>query len=149
MAIYEICVPHVVHSPRDTTIQEAAQYMRRHHVGDLVVTDRVNGITIPVGIVTDRDIVLSVVAPGLDPKAITVGDIMNDNLVTIRGELGLMDALQKMRVHGVRRIPVVRESGELVGILTLDDLLGLLAEEMGEVSKLIAREHSRELRARA
>lgn len=149
MPIADLCIREVVHTGRDTTIQEAAQIMRHHHVGDLIIAEHVGDDLIPLGIVTDRDIVLSVVAPGLDPKAITAGDLMTENLVSIREGAGLFDCLQKMRVNGVRRLPVVSERGGLVGIVTLDDVLELLAEEMGELSRLISRERGREIRTRS
>jgi CBS domain-containing protein len=130
---------------RDTTVKEAARMMRQFHVGDLVV---VEGNTSPVGIVTDRDIVLSVVATGLDPEVFTIGDLINRDLVTVQSDQGVFECIQLMRVHGVRRMPVIDHDGALVGIVSVDDLVGLLAEEMGEVGKLIVREQAHEMQVR-
>ncbi|MBW8306487.1 MAG: CBS domain-containing protein, partial [Thiobacillus sp.] len=98
----------------------------------------------PVGIVTDRDIVVEVVAAGVNPDALKMGDIMGPEVATVREGEGLFEALRHMRDKGVRRMPVVDREGGLVGILTLDDLLSLLAEEMTELAKLVSRERQRE-----
>lgn len=127
---------------------DAAQLMRKHHVGDLVVVEEKDGRKHPVGIVTDRDIVVEVVAAGVDPEALKVGDIMGQEVATVRESEGLFEALRYMRDKGVRRMPVVDREGGLVGILTLDDLLGLLAEEMTELAKLVSHERQREATAR-
>ncbi|MFN7922605.1 MAG: CBS domain-containing protein [Bryobacteraceae bacterium] len=148
MPVADLCIREVVHTGRETTLHDAAQIMRQYHVGNLIVADRDGDDLKPVGIVTDRDIVLSAVAPGLDVKTITVGDLMGQALITVREGTGLFDCLQKMRVNGVRRLPIVNERGGLVGIITLDDVVELLAEEMGELAKLIARERGHEMRTR-
>jgi CBS domain-containing protein len=134
---------------RDTTVAAAAQLMRQNHVGTLVVVDSVNGgKRIPVGIVTDRDAVIEVMATGLDPKTITVGDIMAQDLVTARENEGVLETMQIMRYKGVRRLPIVGKSGELIGIVSIDDLLEVLAEEISELAKVISREQSRETATR-
>jgi CBS domain-containing protein len=141
--IGEICNREVVVADRDTTVAQAAQLMRHHHVGTLVVCDSVNGgRRVPVGVVTDRDIVVEVAAPGLDAATITVDDIMGGELVTARESEGVLQALQIMRYKGVRRLPVVGEDGQLVGIVAIDDLLEVLAEELADISKIIGRERS-------
>jgi CBS domain-containing protein len=148
MPVKDVCIRSVVHVGRDTTINEAAQLMRQHHVGDLIITNPDDDALRPIGIITDRDIVLSVVAPKLDSSVITVGDIMGDELVTCRADMGVSECIHKMRSRGVRRMPIVGESGELVGIVSVDDLIEMIAEELGELSKLIAREQGREARLR-
>lgn len=148
MPVKDVCVRSVVHVNRDTTIQDAAHLMRQHHVGDLIVADSNYDGVRPVGIITDRDIVLSVVAPKLDASVITVGDIMGDDLVTCREDMGVSEVIHKMRGRGVRRMPIVSEGGELVGVVSVDDMIELLAEELSELSKLIAREQGREVRLR-
>jgi CBS domain-containing protein len=122
--------------------------MRKHHVGDLVVVEERGGLKQPVGIVTDRDIVVEVVAAGVNPDALKVGDIMGPEVATVRETEGLFEALRYMRDKGVRRMPVVDREGGLVGILTLDDLLSLLAEEMTELAKLVSHERQREATVR-
>lgn len=149
MAVGEICNREVVIAKKALSVVDAAQLMRQHHVGDLVVVEERNGRRHPVGIVTDRDIVVEVVAAGVNPDALKVGDIMGPEVATVRESEGLFEALRYMRDKGVRRMPVVDRDGGLVGILTLDDLLGLLAEEMTELAKLVSHERQREAASRA
>jgi CBS domain-containing protein len=148
MPIGEICNREVVIAEKSLLVTEAAQLMRSHHVGDLVVVEERAGRRYPVGVVTDRDIVIEIVAAGVNPDALTVGDIMGLEVATAHESEGLFEALRYMRDKGVRRMPVVDSSGGLVGILTLDDLLGLLAEEMMELAKLVSYERRREVAAR-
>ena len=149
MAVGEICNREVVIAKKTLSVVDAAQLMRKHHVGDLVVVEEKNGRRHPVGIVTDRDIVVEVVAAGVNPDALKVGDIMGPEVATVRESEGLFEALRYMRDKGVRRMPVVDRDDGLVGILTLDDLLGLLAEEMTELAKLVSHERQREAASRA
>lgn len=144
MAVGEICNREVVVTEKALSVVDAAQLMRKHHVGDLVVVEEKDGSRRPVGVVTDRDIVVEVVAAGVNPEALTVGDIMSPEVATVREGEGLFEALRYMRDKGVRRMPVVDREGALVGILTLDDLLELLAEEMAELAKLVSHERKRE-----
>ena len=148
MAVGEICNREVVIAVKTLSVVDAAQLMRTHHVGDLVVVEEKDGCKHPVGIVTDRDIVVEVVAAGVNPETLKVGDIMGPEVATVRESEGLFEALRYMRDKGVRRMPVVDREGGLVGILTLDDLLSLLAEEMTELAKLVSHERQREATAR-
>ncbi|MDD5299742.1 MAG: CBS domain-containing protein [Gallionella sp.] len=144
MPISEICNREVIIVQPDDTVLETARLMRQHHVGDVVVVDDRGGVRVPVGIVTDRDLVVEVMAPELDPAAITAGDIMVPELVTMKENTGVFEAIRYMRAKGVRRLPVVDESGGLVGILALDDLLELLAEELLDLAKLVKSEQKKE-----
>ncbi len=148
MAIGEICNREVVVVTRQTPVIEAARLMRQHHVGDVVVVMEEGGLRTPVGIVTDRDIVVEVVAAGLDPDALTVGEIMTPELATVQENAGVFEAIRYMRDKGVRRLPVVDGNADLIGILALDDLLDLLAEELGALARLIARERNKEAKLR-
>ena len=148
MAVGEICNREVVIAEKGLSVVAAAQLMRTQHVGDLVVVEVRDGRKHPVGIVTDRDIVVEVVAAGVNPEVLKVGDIMGPEVATVRESDGLFEALRYMRDKGVRRMPVVDRDGALVGILTLDDLLSLLAEEMTELAKLVSHERQREANAR-
>jgi CBS domain-containing protein len=147
MSIAGVCNRRVVVIDREESVLEAARLMREHHVGDVVVTST-NGVKMPVGIVTDRDIVISVVALGLDAEVITVGDVMYRQLVTVPGEQGVFETIQLMRAKGIRRLPVIDDTGLLIGIITLDDLLQLMAEEFGEIGRLIGRERAVEAHSR-
>jgi CBS domain-containing protein len=148
MPIGEICNRDVIFSNREDTVADAAKLMREHHVGGVVVVDERDGRRFPVGIVTDRDLVVEILATELDQKVITVGDIMLAELVTVKESTGIFEAVQYMRSKTVRRLPVVNESGELVGVLTLDDLLELLAEELLAISKLVSYQRQKETRRR-
>ena len=131
-----------------TTIQAAAKLMRQNHVGTVVVVDEVAGRRFPAGILTDRDIVIGVDALDLDPKAMTAGDVMSAELVTVRENADLKQAAQIMRNKGVRRLPVIAADGSLAGILSTDDLFEALTEQMTAMSRALARERDHEIRNR-
>lgn len=145
MTVGEICNRNVVVAPKTEMIVDAAKRMRTGHVGDVVVIENRNGRHFPIGIVTDRDIVISVVAG--DPEHILylmVSDVMSDDLVTAREHDSIESALKMMEEHGVRRLPIVDAEGTLVGILTLDDILQYLTGQQSELVALVAREQRRE-----
>ena len=148
MPIGEFCNRDVVFAARDMSVLEGARLMRSYHVGALVVVADRDGRREPVGIVTDRDIVVEVVAKEVSPETVQVGEITSNNLMTVREQDGVFDTLQLMRRRGVRRAPVVDRDGFLLGIVTVDDLVALIAEEMTEVAKLISREQDREAQTR-
>lgn len=148
MPIGEICNREVVFAEKGTSVPEVARLMRQHHVGDLVVVQEQDGRRVPVGIVTDRDIVIELIAREVDFSGLTAGDIMGPRLVTAREKEGVFETIQLMRFNGVRRIPIVDEQGALAGIVSVDDLIELLAEEMTELAKVIYREQAQEARLR-
>ena len=144
MTIGAICNHTVITALPTATVLEAATLMRQHHVGDVVVVKEHQGKQVPIGIVTDRDVVVDLVATELDCRVITVGDIMVTNLAVAKDSTGVLEAIQLMASKGVRRLPIVGDDGELVGIVTLDDVLLLLAKELGALTKLVAREQKNE-----
>lgn len=147
MSVGEICNREVVIVEQGADAREAARLMREFHVGDLVVVE--NGEeNVPLGIVTDRDLVIEVLAREVDPSAVTVLDLVSAELVTAREEEELLDSLERMRSKGIRRLPVVNARGGLEGILTMDDVLELLSEELSDVVTLIARQSLIERRKR-
>lgn len=148
MKIGDVCNREVVFVNREVTVQAACKLMRHYHVGSLVVVDEVNGKRVPLGIVTDRDIVVEINAMDLDGKVITAGDIMSPELVTAQESLGPQEAIELMRFKGVRRLPIVDEEGRLVGIVTIDDLLAVLADALFGISQVVSREQLHEGRAR-
>lgn len=149
MPIGEICTREVVVVGRDDSVLAAAQLMRSSHVGDVLVVEQRDGKRVPVGIVTDRDVVVEIVATELVPAAITVGDIMAPELAAVKESCGLFEAIQYMRAKGARRLVVIADADDsLVGIVTLDDLLGLLGEELTGLARVIERERDRELKSR-
>ncbi len=145
MSIKELCNRALVAVGRDDTVFKAAELMRENHVGDVLVTELKQDKTLPVGIVTDRDIVVEVVAPGLDPKVITVGDIMVPHLSTIEEDAEVFHAIRLMTSKGIRRLPVTDKYGSLTGILTLDDLLMMMAKESFSIAMLLKNEQKNEL----
>jgi len=148
MSISEFCNREVVFATREMSLPEAAQLMREYHVGALVVVDEVNGKRVPVGIVTDRDIVIEVIAQSLDLNDFSVGDIMGPQLISVQEKDGVFETIRLMRTKGIRRIPVVNQEGGLVGIISADDILDLLADEMAELAKVAPREQEREAKTR-
>ena len=149
MTVGGICNRNVVVAPKGEAIVDAAKRMRMFHVGNVVVIENRGNKRMPVGILTDRDIVLSVVAS--DPghlSSLLVSDAMSSELVTTREDTCLVDAIKLMQERGVRRLPIVDQDGGLVGILTFDDVVRFFAEELGELVKLMAREGQMEQRYR-
>ncbi len=144
MMIGEICTRDVVMIAKDAAVVEAACLMRQHHVGAVLVTVVREGLAVPVGILTDRDLVVEVLARDVDPQTVTVGDIMSAELLTAGAADSLWDTLQRMRQYGARRVPVVDAGGGLQGIVTMDDVLELLAEELNVLARLISHERHRE-----
>ncbi len=143
----EVCNRTVVIVSRETTLAEAAKLMREHHVGSLVVSKSTYGRK-PLGIVTDRDMVVEVMAADLDYRTLTVGEIMGDKLVIAKESDDTLDTLKLMRASGVRRIPVVTDKGDLAGIVTVDDLLEIVAEELEDVVHAIGNEQHKETKRR-
>jgi CBS domain-containing protein len=148
MAISKICQRNVVWATRETSIVDAAKLMRQHHVGAIVVVDQDESPRMPVGIVTDRDIVVEVVAPGLDPKQLKVGDLLVEPVVTIEERKSAADTVRLMSQKGVRRIPVVTDEGALAGIVSVDDLLRHFSTALGTLAELTARNLEREAETR-
>jgi len=149
MTIGSICKRSVVVSPRDESIVDAAKRMRMLHVGTVIIIEERDRMQVPVGILTDRDIVLSIVAS--DPEHLpflSVGDAMSDDLLTAGEDTSLPDALGLMQERGVRRLPVVDHAGALIGIVTADGVIRLLAEELSQVVKLMNHEEQVERRYR-
>jgi len=149
MKVGSICKREVALVREGARVSEAAKLMREHHVGSLVVVREGEKGRIPVGIVTDRDIVVGVLTAGLDYRTVSVGEIMGRDLVTAREGDEVLAAFKTMRRRGIRRLPVLSETGELAGIVTVDDLLGIVAEQFGDLVKAISAERSREAQVRA
>ena len=127
-----------------TSVADAARLMCRHSVGALVITDDTE--LTPLGVITDRDIVW-MVAEGLDPRDACVDQFARAPLHTVCVTESLSDVTAKMRIHGIRRLPIVDTEGRLLGIVTLDDVLALLGKEMADAAAAIQAEvrHEREI----
>jgi len=148
MLLKEVCTLDVASCGRDATILEAARLMRKHHSGDLIVVDGTGDERVPVGIVTDRDIVVEALASELDPATTTVASIMSARLVIAGAAEDMSVAIERMQLHGVRRLPVVDHAGYLAGIVTLDDVLKLHAAQAAALAAIVSKEQGREYRAR-
>jgi len=144
MTAGDICTREVTIAFRHTDLVTAARLMREYHVGALVVVDETQGLRTVAGMLTDRDIVISVVAPELAPEGLNVGDVMSTKPVTAAEDASLIDVLRSMRAHGVRRLPVVGAQQVLVGLVALDDILEVLAQELGLLAATIGRGIERE-----
>lgn len=138
MNVGSICNRRVVTAGPQLDIQAAAQLMREEHVGFLVVVPQEpRGPQPPLGVLTDRDIVLAVVAKQADPATLKVGDVMSLQPLVAAESDAIDVAFRTMRKSGVRRLPVVNGRGEVVGVLSLDDLFDFIAREMQSLSGAI------------
>ncbi len=149
MPIADICSRGVIIASPDDSLRTIAELMRQHHVGSVVVTRDANGVVYPVGIITDRDIVLALVAKDVSPDAVSAGDVMSEPVETADENDEIWQVLERMRNRGVRRLPVVGLRGELIGIVSADDLLELVAEEVVGLARIINREQRQEVNRRS
>lgn len=148
MPIKECCNIGVVSCEADASLPAVAALMRKHHVGDVIVIETKDGENIPVGIITDRDIVIETIALQLDPEAFTAGDFMSRPIVTVSEEAGFIETLRLMRDHRIRRMPVVTAAGALYGIVTADDIINLLTTELSMMTDAVFDQSVQEARLR-
>ncbi len=148
MTVGSVCTRDVVIATPEMTVVAAAKLMREFHVGTVIVVDGDQGKNVPIGILTDRDIVVEVLAQDVVLESVTVGDVMSHSLLVANEDDGIWDTVQRMRTRGVRRIAVVDGGGTLVGVLSVDDLLSLLGEEFSALSALFVSEQRKEARLR-
>ena len=149
MKIGEICSRTVVVASKESSVTEVAKLMRTHHVGSVVVVDEGVGGVRPIGIITDRDLVVEVLAQEVSVDAVALVDVMSRGPVAAHEDDNLWDTLRMMRDKGVRRSPVVNAQGHMVGLVSVDDMLDLLAEELNDLVKLINQEQKQERKARS
>ena len=139
-----ICTRSVVIAFRSTAVNEAARLMREQHVGCLVVVDETDAGRVVAGMLTDRDIVMAIVAHDLDARTLRIEDVMSVDLVTAREDDSVMDLIATMRRKGVRRVPVVDARSVLIGLVTLDDVLEIIVQELSTLVEAINVERKRE-----
>ena len=149
MKVGQHCKHRVVCIDSAADIVEAARMMRDEHVGFLIVYAQGDDIRKPIGVLTDRDIVLEIVAKEVDPHQVTVKDAMTRQPLIANDSDELGEALQAMRMAGIRRVPVVDTRGALTGIFALDDWVELVTDLLCEISGSIKSEQRQEWRARA
>ncbi len=145
----KLCTRGVKTATRELSIVDAAIRMRNSHVGDLVIVKEKDGHDFPIGMLTDRDIVISGVATkGGDVSKLTVSDVMTDVIILVREEDDLETVLRTMRANGVRRVPVVDRNDALAGIIAFDDIVGYFASEMKNLARVVSSENLTERRRR-
>lgn len=146
--VNRLCTRYAATVNEGQSIVDAAALMREEHVGDVIVVEPRGKAKLPVGILTDRDIVVGIIAKGISADAVTVGEAMTRGLLTLREDASLEFALHEMRRYRVRRAPVVGSSGELVGVIAIDDVIEHLAMQLCRLAELIKREQHAEREAR-
>ena len=149
MRVADVCVPMMVHIEPSASIRDAARLMRERHAGAVVVVDKRDNRCIPTGIITDRDIAISVVAAGVDLDAVTVSDVMSHPVATCTADQDIFEAIQTMRSRGVRRLPVLNEDGNFTAFIAADDVYDALVKELRGLGEVFVREQAREIETRA
>ena len=144
MQVADICNRDVVTLASDASLREAARVMRERHVGDVVIVDAPDPGQTPLGILTDRDIVVEVLARDVDLDSVAIGDTMSFELLSIGEDQSIDDAIELMRGKAVRRAPVVDGNGALAGVVSVDDLIGLVARNLAQIYALLVRGRERE-----
>jgi len=142
MNVAQLCSRNVISVRKADEVVTAARLMREHHVGYIVVIepDFAGSTVRPIGVLTDRDIVVGIIARERDPRSLLVGDIMTENPAVLNQFDSIAAAVQEMRRIGVRRMPVVGSLGELIGVLSLDDVLDVLAVELQNLAGAVRKE---------
>lgn len=135
MSLLSVCQTEVVTMDRKSSLKSVAELMQKKHVGSVVVTDGFNGQRIPVGIITDRDIALAI-GSSPRPQDIIVEVIMQSHPITVKTSDGIFETIVKMRENGIKRLPVVMDDGSLFGIITADDLLVLMGQEINNLAQI-------------
>ena len=144
MNIGEVCSREVyIFKPEEPLANAVAEMMKRH-IGAIVVVETEPERVRPVGIVTDRDVIRGQMSLKKELSSLTLREVMTSAPLTVTEASGMPEAIERMRARGVRRAPVVNDSGDLVGIVSLDDLLPLIAEELDALARLVGNQAGRE-----
>lgn len=140
MKVGEICSRNVLAVDPGQPLAKAAQEMRARNVGSIVVVDSRDGVTRPIGIATDRDLIRGQLARKADLFCLSVGDVMSGHPLVLHEECDVSNAIELLSGRAVRRAPVVDKQGGLVGIVSFDDLLPVLAAQMTAIAQLITEQ---------
>lgn len=141
MEIDRICNNEVITATKDTSVFECAQLMREHHIGDVIITEETSEGRTPKGILTDRDIVVSLVAEGAtDLRETPAKEAMTETIIVAKQKDDVYEVLQNMEVNGIRRVPIVDDDNSVTGILSFDDLVGFFSDEFSRLADLLNRE---------
>lgn len=144
MTAGEYCNREIVIVETSESVREAAKLMRNHHVGDVVVVEKTAAGARPLGILTDRDIVIELLAEEVDVSSVNVGDVMSTDLVSVSEDVKLLEAINLMRDKSIRRLVVATADGNLAGLLSVDDIIELIAEQLSGLTELIRNEINNE-----
>jgi predicted transcriptional regulator len=148
MKVGEYCKHAVVSIRAGADAADAARLMRDEHIGFLVVYRDDDELRKPIGVLTDRDLVLGVMAPNVSPSSVSVGDVMTRQPLIANETDEFQDMLQAIRLAGVRRVPVVDTRGALVGVIAIDDAIEVITGLMCEIAGSIKSEQRQEWRLR-
>ncbi len=137
MGLVKCCREQVVAVSLDTPAVEVARIMGEKNVGSVVV---ISGDNRPAGILTDRDLTVRVMAQAKNPGEMRAEEVMTRDVITFRDSMGIYEAIRKMTDEGIRRMPIIDEAGKLIGIVTMDDMIRMLGEEMATIAKNIEKQ---------
>lgn len=140
----DICRTDIVTAEEHTSLYEVSKLMREHHIGDVVITRSGDSKQKPIGILTDRDIVVHGIACDIDLDEVTAGDLSKQDLVTVRPEAGISEIVSTMNAHAVRRV-IVDSDSDFNGIITFDDILWALSSVVANLSAVTERQIQREM----
>ena len=136
MSIDRIMQRPVVTLPPEATCAEAATLMRDENIGAVVIAESGR----PLGMVTDRDLVIRVIADGMEAGKTQLRDVMSGEPIFLGGERSIEQVSAAMGSLAIRRVPVVDEAGRLCGLVSMDDMLILLADQLGDLARVIRQE---------
>lgn len=143
MSVAQVCTRNVITVSKEQKVSEAVRVMRQHQISDVVVVEKRNGKTIPVGILTDHDIINSSLGD-ISPSNMLIRNFMSRHLITVPENAGIYEAIQIMEQNGIKRLPVVDQAGALVGIVCATDFFQILSREFASLSKLSKRQYWRD-----
>ncbi|MFT6992129.1 MAG: CBS domain-containing protein [Paraglaciecola sp.] len=140
MNVGEICSKNIVHVSPQHSVLDMARIMREQHVSSVVVVDNIDGEIRPLGLITDRDLMIDVLAAKLDPSVLTAEDIITSELICVTETHDVREALKYLRYYAVSKAPVVNVNGVLVGLFSIEDSLATLSGEFSELVQLLSNE---------
>lgn len=136
LSLAQLCQRDTLTLSAEASVRKAAEMMRTHHVGALALTDPEDPTRV-VGVVTDRDLVIHLLAQDRAPQEQNIGAFGTTHLIRVPGSATVHEAVQAMNQHGVRRVFITEPNGRLMGLLSLDDVLAQLAQELGGLAQAL------------
>jgi CBS domain-containing protein len=144
MNIGEICTREVTVVRSGDVLSQAARQMCERHVGTVIVVEDRRDQRVPIGIITDRDIVRAQLNRVADLFCLGVAQVMTPDPLVLSESETMSEAIEKMRARAVRRAPVVDSTGALVGVISMDDLLSVISEQLCGLVRLVEVQQRRE-----